>query len=636
MAAGIPSEVSQASIRGRREVGTPNWLPGLLDQYFSLRWVLFVAFTLISTIPVGLLALWLERSAYDKELAEVSERHLLLARNLSYALDRYSRDVEAVFVRAVAEMDADLADDHGLEPLLAAMGFEHICIVGADGAVESKVMIADEREIGGLPPLGPLRALALTATGSVAFSGVLANGAGTPTLYTVKDLGAGRVAIGALHTGYLVEVQKAIAFGERGHSAIVDQHGRVLAHPNEGWRLEMKDISKISAVKRMIANETGVATFYSPAMDADMIAGFTSVARTGWGVMVPQPLAELAAHANQVQSISTYVGLLGLLIATVLAWLMARYLARPIERVARVAEAVSAGDVDARVTGMPRLIPEEINAMSIAFNQMLSDLAKTTATLRATAREAEAASRAKSKFMANMSHEFRTPLNAIMGFSDVMQSRTFGPLGDERYESYAAGIHRSGSHLLAMIDEILDLTRVEAGKMELERGDVDIGEAVDFAVELLSGQAREGNVKLSTEIEADLPVLHTDAGKLRQIIVNLLSNAVKFTRPGGNATVIAKRDPDWAVVITVNDNGIGIDEADIAKVMAPFGQVASALIRNHGGTGLGLPLTAELAALMGGEFELRSAPGYGTSAIVRLPRQAPASPAVDCRRVAVG
>ncbi|MDF1735694.1 MAG: sensor histidine kinase [Minwuia sp.] len=586
-----------------------------------LRTVLFIAFTLIATIPVGLLAAWQQQSAFEKELAEVSERHLLIAQNLSHAIDRYSEDVEAVFRMAVSEMQTRNAEAAAVAALLAEMGFRHACIIDSAGRIVASLDgTAQGEEINRkVGDMTPLRRIAKAAGIDPAFSGVRLDREARPTLHIVQQLSEGRLAIGTLGTSYIVDVQQRIAFGQRGHSAIVDQYGRVIAHPNKTWQQQAKDISRVSAVARMMKGETGVTTFYSPAMDAEMIAGFTSAPHTGWGVMVPQPLAELSAHARSVQLVSILIGGLGLLVAIIIAWVIARYLARPIEQVADVARAVSAGDTSARVSDLPPRTPREIVALAEATNQMLTDLSSASRRLRTEAARAEAANQAKGRFLANMSHEFRTPLNAILGFAEIMRDPKIHTDDAALSREFSTDILRAGQHMLNMVDNILELTRAEGGHLQLDLAPVDVREAVGFAVSLVRQDAVARNITLTTEAVPDLPVINSDVSKIQQIAVNILSNAVKFTDPGGNIQVRLATDPHWPVVIQVIDDGIGISEGDMALVMTPFGQVADALTRNHDGTGLGLALTQELVDLLQGQIEMQSALGEGTTVTIRLP-----------------
>jgi signal transduction histidine kinase len=233
--------------------------------------------------------------------------------------------------------------------------------------------------------------------------------------------------------------------------------------------------------------------------------------------------------------------------------------------------------------------------------------------------EAETASRIKSEFLANMSHELRTPLNAIIGFSDVMQSELLGPLGP-RYRSYARDIQESGEHLLGIINDILDLSKIEAGRLTLREEILDPAAMVQECARLVRVRAEEAEVALDLQIRDDAPSqLSADAVKLKQILLNLLSNAVKFTPRGGRVEVKLQRGAGGALEITVRDTGIGMSEADVAIALQPFRQIESTLARTHEGTGLGLPLTKALIELHGGTMAIESARGSGTTVIVSFP-----------------
>jgi signal transduction histidine kinase len=234
---------------------------------------------------------------------------------------------------------------------------------------------------------------------------------------------------------------------------------------------------------------------------------------------------------------------------------------------------------------------------------------------------AEAANRSKSEFLANVSHELRTPLNAIIGFSEVMEHEMFGKLGNEHYRDYARDIRLSGSHLLEVINDILDLAKVEAGKVELQEQSIDLGKVIESTVRLVRERAGERNIELSVRLPEGLPHLWADERKVKQILINLLSNAIKFTPEGGSVTVSAGRDPTDTVEIAVSDTGIGIAKESLETVLQPFGQVDSALSRRHAGTGLGLPLTKSLVELHGGRLDLDSELGKGTTVVVRFPHE---------------
>jgi signal transduction histidine kinase len=239
--------------------------------------------------------------------------------------------------------------------------------------------------------------------------------------------------------------------------------------------------------------------------------------------------------------------------------------------------------------------------------------------LRIAKEEAELASRAKSDFLANVSHELRTPLNAIIGFSEIIKDQLFGPMGNQRYREYAIDIHDSGTHLLSLINDILDLSKIEAGKFELHEEAIDLEAATKSCFRIMRDRAEEAGVVLQHRFPGRVPRIKADPRAVKQILLNLLSNAVKFTDPGGRVLVYANVNQEGALVLHVEDTGIGIAESDIAKAMAPFGQVDSSLSRKYEGTGLGLPLTRHLVDLHEGELTLQSIMGQGTQVSILFP-----------------
>ncbi|HXP73058.1 MAG TPA: ATP-binding protein [Stellaceae bacterium] len=246
----------------------------------------------------------------------------------------------------------------------------------------------------------------------------------------------------------------------------------------------------------------------------------------------------------------------------------------------------------------------------------LKKLAQTSTQER---RKAEAANLAKSTFLANMSHELRTPLSAIIGFSEMMQREALGPVGSTRYRAYADDINRSGMHLLGLVNDLLDLSKIEAGKMELMEDLVDVGQLIADCMTLVRDAAARAGIELAVDRDQSLPVVFADERKLKQILINLLSNAIKFTGSGGSVEIVVAVAASGGLEISVRDSGVGIRPEDIAKVMEPFGQLRSSIESGQPGTGLGLPLSRKLAELHGGTLEIESAPGRGTTVLLSLP-----------------
>ncbi|MGE4219529.1 MAG: ATP-binding protein [Alphaproteobacteria bacterium] len=583
-----------------------------------LRSMLTVAFTALTVLPVLSLAVWVWSNALDRAVAEVRERHLLIAQNLGQALTRYATDAEAVFeVFYRSDVDPAVAGESGL---LQSLHFQHICVLRltpGGAVVEKTFRVPDVPTISAFP-LPELLPQVPSEPGTVAFSGVTADASGSPALYLLARVDAERIAVGALATDYFVHLQRAIRFGKGGHAVIVDQHGRSLAHPDEAWQLQRRDLSALAPVRGMMMGETGVAEFFSPALKARMIAGFTTEPRTGWGVMVPQPFAELEEEAATVRGIAVAIMLGGIVIAALLGWVLARFITRPVEAVADAAGRFAAGEVPQRTDMLPGLVPEEMHRLAEAFDGMAQKVQAALADQTDALTEAEAASRAKTRFVANMSHELRTPLHSIIGFSEILREERLGPVGNPQYLEHATYIRDAGRHLLAVINDILTLAQAEEGKGLLHDGPVDVPATVDACLAMVRLRAEEGGLRLENAVPADLPALQADEGKLRQILLNMLSNAVKFTPEGGVVTVAASADRG-GMTLTVRDSGIGIAAEDMATALSPFGQVDNRLNREFDGTGLGLPLTRRLMELHEGRMRLHSRVGEGTLVTLHFP-----------------
>ena len=249
----------------------------------------------------------------------------------------------------------------------------------------------------------------------------------------------------------------------------------------------------------------------------------------------------------------------------------------------------------------------------------ISERVRYEAALREAKEQADAASRAKSEFLGTMSHELRTPLNAIIGFTEIMKEGVMGPIDNPQYRSYVADIHFSSTHLLNLINEILDLTKAEAGKLDVQEKVFDLHDVVAAVVRISGPPTAKAGVTAKIDLPADLPLLRADEGKTRQVFFNLISNAVKFTPRGGRIDISGRFDPERGLSVTVADTGIGIAPEDLDRVFEPFVQVDSSLGRRHQGTGLGLPAVKGIMELHGGTIELQSTVGRGTAATITFP-----------------
>ena len=258
----------------------------------------------------------------------------------------------------------------------------------------------------------------------------------------------------------------------------------------------------------------------------------------------------------------------------------------------------------------------------VATHENISERKVAEEKLREATRHAKVASRTKSEIMANMSHELRTPLNAIIGFSDTMLNGVFGPINNDRYEEYTRDIHDSGKHLLDLINDILDVSAIEAGKLDLHPEPLEIVPVVRSSLKLIGHRADASGVTLLHHFETNLPELLADQRRVKQILLNLLSNAVKFTPEGGRVSLSVSTAPDGGIRFEVEDTGIGMNKAGIETALTQFGQVDSKLARKYEGTGLGLPLTKSLVEAHKGTLDIRSRIGHGTTVVVHFPPNA--------------
>lgn len=259
------------------------------------------------------------------------------------------------------------------------------------------------------------------------------------------------------------------------------------------------------------------------------------------------------------------------------------------------------------------------NQRILAAARLQIDNAALNGSLRAALAEVERAKLDKWTTLAHLSHEMRTPLNAILGFSEAMQAQIFGALGHAKYRDYAQHVHSGGEHLLRLADEILDLSSGETGTLALIEGPIDIAELVRNCVDIVAPRAQAAQLSLAYAMGSDLPRLQGDAAKVRQLLMQLLDNAMKYTPPGGVVAVDASCDGDRRIALAVRDTGVGMDAADVPRAMLPFVRLTNALVRETEGTGLGLPICRRLAELHGAEFAIASERGKGTLCTVRFP-----------------
>jgi two-component system, NtrC family, sensor kinase len=441
-----------------------------------------------------------------------------------------------------------------------------------------------------------------------------------------------------------------VRIGQSGSAYVVDRAGRLIAHPDTSLVLQNTDLATSLAVQaartgplpgRQTYGESGIVDPVGHSVivvsqlegqrfpgdvgrSSDHLVAYEVISPPGWTIFVDQPLEEAFGSVRAAIVRTVLLLLLGLLLAVFASLYFVRRMVTPIQSLQAGAARIGAGALDQRIdvrTGDElEALAEQFNAMAAQLRASYADLEQKveerTREVEEKSRELGLISQRKSEFLANMSHELRTPLNAILGFSEVLLERMFGDLND-RQEEYQRDILTSGQHLLSLINDILDLSKVEAGRMELELNEFSLRDALEHGLTMLRERAGNHGIALGLELDPTLDLIYADERKVKQVVFNLLSNAVKFTPDGGQIDLSARRN-DGNVLIAVHDSGVGISPEDQERLFEEFRQVGEGS-RQAEGTGLGLALSKKFVELHGGRISVESEIGVGSTFTVKLP-----------------
>jgi signal transduction histidine kinase len=433
----------------------------------------------------------------------------------------------------------------------------------------------------------------------------------------------------------VMDVIDRAGIGDTGYAYAVNSRGELIAHPDTNLVLVHTNLADLPQVQAALTGPaTAGADVVTTGRDRDgreVLSAFERVERTGWWVFVEEPLSEAFAPIESAIWRTALLLVLFLIVAIVTSVLLARNLVKPIESIQVAAAKIGSGALDQRIEVSSR---DELGALADEFNRMAArlqasysgleheveqrtrELAGALTELDEKSRELEAASHHKSEFLANMSHELRTPLNAINGFSQVLRKQLFGEINPKQAE-YLDDILASARHLLSLIDDVLDLAKVEAGQIELQIAPFSLRESLEHGVVTVRERATTERVRVSVSTDPDLHTVIGDERRIRQVVINLLSNAVKFTPPGGAVGVAATR-ADGEVRVSVIDSGPGIAPEDQARIFEEFQQAAAGKEQREG-TGLGLALSRRLVELHGGRLWVDSEAGKGSTFVFTLP-----------------
>ena len=442
---------------------------------------------------------------------------------------------------------------------------------------------------------------------------------------------AGRV-VGVLQAEvnlkYVWEVISAIQQGRAGYAYAVTRAGDLIAHPDMSVVLQHRNVAQLNQVKAAFQPALGVTQ--AKAMLADNLVGdkvFSSYALIpilDWAVIVEQPVGEAYEPLYGSMLRTSSLVLVGLVVALLASLFVARRVLGPLELLRKGTERIGGGDLDFRLnikTGDEiEVLADEFNKMtehlSEAYTGLERKVAERTMALTAVNEKLEEANKHKSQFLANVNHELRTPVSAIIGYARLLQRATEGQISALQRENLQDLLHNA-ERLLNQIDSLLDFAKIEAGKMEVHVEPVKVNEVIQAAVSTIEPTLNGGGVRIIREIASDMPVLNTDREKLRQIILNLLDNAVKFTERG--EIKISASQQNGSFKLAVSDTGIGIGKDDLNKIFEEFHRGDSSSAKNYRGTGLGLAIVKQFVNLLGGEVAVDSEVGKGSVFTVTLP-----------------
>lgn len=590
---------------GAKRARIKRWVWPLQQQIAVMVLAAILVFALV-------IQFWNYRTFMNTEIERSREKHLVIAQNVSLSLSRYITDVARIFVHSAAEIsnnNSEVAWEVHMS-LMKSLNVDSIVILPSFEADTPQ-----PNQLGRTLPLpdqvvlDDLRAGTNVTLGGVQVSGLQRIGDGKYFIlgYEFPDR---RLAIGYMTVDYIREVQRAIAFGEFGHSAIFDQFGRAVAHPSPRVEDNMVDASGISAVRRMLNGETGVEMFFSPPMGQDMIAGITFVPETGWPVMVPQPIFELSDTVNSSLSKSYLLAVAMAALLGAVGWAMSRRLARPVRHFTEISGQITDGDYDIILPEEERS-SSEMSQLNESLKAMVGQVRSSDHKLRNALRMEEEENKRKSDFLVVAGHELRTPLNGVVGMLTICREQS----DDVDLDQYLDVAWTSARELNALVDHMVDFAEGTTDSIRIAAAPFDI-DAQMRDIEVLYGNlARKEGLELHrTGLRDSKTQIVSDQARLSQMISKVLENAIKFTKEGSItlASEISEQDGQTWLKVAVSDTGIGIDEAELERIFMPFEQVESSFTRSYRGMGIGLSVAQAIAKKFGGHITCASKLHEGT------------------------
>jgi len=626
-------------------MGQPGFPGRLLRR--PLNQLLLGAFVLVALVPLTLLGVRLYHAAWDDAWREIHEKHRLLAMNLASPLQLYVKDHQTMLAMLANRLGEHPTDSEIVDLLQDSStilpDFRNLSLLSRDGELvyttalstiapgQRRLFARDQVFLDtleqGRPCLSRMRYSPLTDEPTILMSQPITDERGH-----IKA-----VLLAELNIAYIEQLRRNIHFGDRGHSAIVDQSGHVIAHPNPDWMREIRDLSHLSVVRKMMAGKTGVTEFYSPFVKQDMVAGYTSVPGIGWGVMVPQPKAEVARQVNALLYTNLGWAVAGLLLAIGMAVFMARVISRPLRQLATAADGMVRNRFRGELPSPGRNVPREIAQLDDALHNLISGLLisrhrleqlnenlqhrvdEATARLRETNEQLEAALRRADEFIGFARHDLRKPLAVIRDIIDTLHDElriTGKPPAD--LPELLDLIRRSDDYMQDIVNDFLGEIVLHEDSITCEPVAVDLNLLIRFIVTSNRAYAERKQIALHTELDEHLPEIRADDTRITQVINNLVDNAIKYA-PHGSAVTIRTRHTGNRICCEVTDEGPGLTDTDMEKVFTRFARLSNRPTGGETSTGLGLAICRRIVELHGGEIGVTNNPGKGCTFWFCLP-----------------
>lgn len=614
-------KTQQASQADIGQICPDHLLGKLCLLLWSLRTRVFILL-LVAILSFGTgLQYWNQKMLFENEVRLADDKHLVTATHLALSLSRYSRDVALVFAHLVQSIGSDddiIATAAEDSYLTEAMDIDAVAILSPSNTVESSYNLGGQPLA--LPDDAVLESLRIGTNEAL-------HGVQISDLQRIGDqryfilgyrLGQDRLAIGYLNISYIKEVQERVTFGELGHAAIFDAAGRSVAHPVPAVEENMMDASGLSIVQNMLNGQTGVGQFFSPPMNADMIAGFTFVPETGWPVMVPQPIRELSASVEaSLRSTNLFIIAVSLVLA-LFGWIMTRALVRPIHRFTAASLEISEGNyaVDLPARENSSL---EMWRLNEALKVMIGQISASKERLQVALEIEETENKRKSEFLIIASHELRNPLSGVVGMLSACREKT----EDQEIARYLDIANRSATQLNSIVDDMIHFAEEETDITPINLERFNAGQEFSQIAAIYAQQAEVAGLTFHYLPQGGLDqMVITDRYRLFQIVGNLLENAVKYTETGSVTLAVSmtgSTSGEGWLDVRIIDTGIGIQPEAIQRIFEPFYQVDGSFSRSYNGLGIGLSISKSMIDRLGGHIHCESAHGKGSEFHLNIP-----------------